>query len=770
MHGNTCRWAGSWIAGIAHRLAGRLVSSQRPVGYSASAQRETCTHGRVSRRVSLVALLASAVFLAFSAPALAIEAHTFGFRFGLEVNETKVKEKAEGGVVTEAEENLCTAVSGNICKAGQRGGGGGQLEAPHSLAVSDATGDIYVTDPGNSRVDEFSVTGKFVLAFGGEVNATTRGDVCTQVEIETKGVECEAGERGSGTGEFNEDRGIAVDNSADSHRGDVYVADPANNRIQVFSASGLFLEEINGGETPSGSFSSPRAVAVNPVTGDLYVADSGDGLVAVFEYNTTEAKYKYIPGSEIKTSQTEFPEGIAVDASGNVYVQNGEKEVVSQFNSAGVYQYTLATTHAIGVAVNTKTNDVYVGRRSAGLIAEYGSTGSLIQEFGVAITGEGNFVAVNSTNGDVYDAEEESNDVDMFEPTSETPGVSTGGATNVTETSATLNGSLEPFGFATTYYFEYGTTESYGSVAPVTPASAGTTAEDVSESISGLLPNTTYYYRLVGEAGSGAKFGSKETFRTLAPAPGVTTGNATNVTQTSATLSGEVNPEGARTEYSFTYVAASQCFGGLANYDGFFCAASPVPNSTGVAGAGTTPVQETVSLAGLDPDTTYYYEITATNGTQSSGAPHVLVLAPGARTLGPGEVHETSAVVYAALNPPGAETTYQIEYGTTPAYGSASANLETGVTSGYRDVAVELDGLQAGVTYHYRIVASTVGGTVYGQDATFMTTMAEPYPVAPTATTGTATNVSANGATVTGVVEPDGWATTYRFEYGATTY
>ena len=84
---------------------------------------------------------------------------------------------------------------------------------------------------------------------------------------------------------------------------------------------------------------------------------------------------------------------------------------------------------------------------------------------------------------------------------------------------ATLNGIVSPRGLKTTYQFEYGTTTSYGSKAPVTPASigAGTSPVEVSETISGLAPETTYHYRLVATDEEDAAYGKDRAFTTLPP-------------------------------------------------------------------------------------------------------------------------------------------------------------------------------------------------------------------------------------------------------------
>jgi len=95
------------------------------------------------------------------------------------------------------------------------------------------------------------------------------------------------------------------------------------------------------------------------------------------------------------------------------------------------------------------------------------------------------------------------------------PSVTTLAATNVTSASATLNGSVNPQGEPTTYYFKYGTNP--GSLTDSTDAvsaGSGTTVVDVSEDIAGLTSNETYYFRIVAVNPSGTSFGSDLNFST----------------------------------------------------------------------------------------------------------------------------------------------------------------------------------------------------------------------------------------------------------------
>lgn len=95
------------------------------------------------------------------------------------------------------------------------------------------------------------------------------------------------------------------------------------------------------------------------------------------------------------------------------------------------------------------------------------------------------------------------------------PTVATGPAKNVSYSSATLTGTVNPNGSETDYYFEYGATKAYGVKTPLTPAGNGKTKVAALANISGLTPATKYHYRLVA-VGTNTVNGGDRTFATPA--------------------------------------------------------------------------------------------------------------------------------------------------------------------------------------------------------------------------------------------------------------
>lgn len=99
------------------------------------------------------------------------------------------------------------------------------------------------------------------------------------------------------------------------------------------------------------------------------------------------------------------------------------------------------------------------------------------------------------------------------------PAVTTEAATSVTKTGATLNGTLNPEGAETKYYFEYGTSETYATKTAEASAGSGTGNVKVSKALTGLTAGTRYYFRIVATNSTGTGDGAGESFSTLPNAP-----------------------------------------------------------------------------------------------------------------------------------------------------------------------------------------------------------------------------------------------------------
>jgi hypothetical protein len=186
------------------------------------------------------------------------------------------------------------------------------------------------------------------------------------------------------------------------------------------------------------------------------------------------------------------------------------------------------------------------------------------------------------------------------------PSVSTEGATKIKDTSAVGNGSVNPNGAETKYWFEWGLTSAYGSTSAKGNAGNGRSVVSVHLMLSRLLPGTKYHYRLFAENRYGeTSSGADRTFKTTGHAlPGVITGTAVNVNQGGATLTGTVIPNNEATEWEFEY--------------GLSAGAYTASTVGGTVPASTKPESVSQTLSGLAPGTTFHYRLIAVHAGFSS--------------------------------------------------------------------------------------------------------------------------------------------------------
>ncbi len=330
------------------------------------------------------------------------------------------------------------------------------------------------------------------------------------------------------------------------------------------------------------------------------------------------------------------------------------------------------------------------------------------------------------------------------------PTATTGPATAIGATTATVTGTVVPGGQATSWYVEYGTSTTYGSQTAKANAGSGSAAVNVTSNLASLKPGSTYHYRVVATNSAGTVHGSDAVFTTLTP-PGATTGAATGIGTASATLNGTVDPNSRSTTFYFEY-GTSTSYG--------------TKTSVRSAGSGSTPQNETVAISNLQVGRTYHFRIVATSDagtTTGSDATFTTSSAPVAVTADASPVAVTTATLRGQVTPNGLSTTWWFEYGTSTAYGSKTASQSAGSGTTARSVSSGITRLTAGKSYHFRLVAQNSSGRVFGLDRLFTTVGA------PTATTGAAQSVGPDSAQLVGSLDTLGRSTTWWFDYGTTT-
>ena len=200
------------------------------------------------------------------------------------------------------------------------------------------------------------------LYVGDSQNNLIRKITSTGVVTTLAGSGSSGSANGAGTGAtFNSPRGVAVDGS-----GNVYVADRDNNLIRKITSAGVVTTLACSGSSGSANgtgtaatFNNPNGVAVD-VSGNVYVADGDNNLIRKI---TSAGVVTTLAGSGSRGSENGtgtaasffFPYGVAVDVSGNVYVADGENHIIRKITSAGV----VTTLAGSGETKNTNT-DSYI--------------------------------------------------------------------------------------------------------------------------------------------------------------------------------------------------------------------------------------------------------------------------------------------------------------------------------------------------------------------------------------------------------------------------
>jgi DNA-binding beta-propeller fold protein YncE len=306
----------------------------------------------------------------------------------------------------------CDSTGVALATIGYSGSGDGQLANPMGIAL-DKSGNIYVADTGNNRIEIFSSNGAYLRQFGtlGSDNGNLKSpwgvavDALGNIYVADKGNSRIQKFTNSGTyvtawgvnssdGAFNEVMGIALDSSAN-----VYITngDSANGyRVQEFSSDGAFLRQWGTSGIGNGQFEYPQSLTV--VGSYLYVADSVNNRIQKFS----------LEGSYVTQWSCIDVSDIAADSTGNIYGLSLQE--VSKFTDTGAF---LSCTDSSGVTLTLQEpksiavhgDRVYIG--DVGRVIVYNLAGKYITQWGSALgDGPGRFddvlgIAIDSS-GYVY--------------------------------------------------------------------------------------------------------------------------------------------------------------------------------------------------------------------------------------------------------------------------------------------------------------------------------------------------------------------------------
>jgi hypothetical protein len=483
-------------------------------------------------------------------------------------------------------------------------------EIPVGVAVDQSNQAIYVAEAsrnlfsiGAGEVEQLSSSGvptaSSPFGTGGQdffvsvaVNPLTHGIYAYQIEGATpsgpKGtskvsVFSSSGVLGTSFSPANaEAQSLATDSS-----GRLFFPSNVTHSVQIYGASGTLEGSVTCSACPGGAFVKPQSVAIDSA-GKLYVADGGNG-----------------------------------------------GRVVKLAPSAGTYAYesTLQSgTGAVAVGVDSSSNDVFVGALVGGRyhVAAYDSSGAEFDDFGAGlitrslietISGQ---IAVNATTHRVYVSNPGGRNLRVFERVASIPAptASIAAPSPLGQVTSTLRATVDSKGHVlTTCQFEYTDHADFlanGFANADIAACPGLVGESESTSlsvpVSGLTPSTSYNYRVKVASYGGATESGPQGFETLAPLPPEsTTGSASALTKTTATLAGTVNPKGgtvSNCHFEWATEAAFQA-SGFTGASSKACLTTPSGNVANSVSAKVT---------GLTAGTTYRVRVVATNNSGTGTA------------------------------------------------------------------------------------------------------------------------------------------------------
>jgi len=317
-------------------------------------------------------------------------------------------------------------------------------------------------------------------------------------------------------------------------------------------------------------------------------------------------------------------------------------------------------------------------------------------------------VAVND-EGTFYGVER------SFTTSPDAPVAATGDPGAVTNNSATLIGAVDPKGLETVVVFQYGTTNLYGNVTPPQIVPPGTGIVDIVAPNAGLIPNSTYHYRIVASNAAGDAIGEDVVFNASAGGvpstsptakPNVDTGAAVAIGTQSATLLGLVNPNQGTTVAQFEY-------GTTASY-------GRKTKTLGV-GNGNTIADVALPVDDIAPGTTVHYRLLASNSLgMSAGEDRTFTTKSPSPTAVTGEAEiltTTKARLNGWAHGNGNSANAFFDYGTDGVtFPSSISALPANVTGNINTaVHAELQNLSQGVTYYYRVRAEGANGSGTGE-------------------------------------------------------
>jgi YD repeat-containing protein len=297
-----------------------------------------------------------------------------------------------------------SAVGEYLRQFGTAGTGNGQLKEPHGVAL-DSSSHVWVVDTGNNRVQELSFTGEYMRQFGtlgtgaGQFKTPDSIAIDSSSNVWVTDTGNNRVQEFSSTGTFLRQFGIAGTGNGEFKEphgialdaaGHVWVADTGNNRVQEFSSTGTYMTKFGALGTGNGQFKGPRGIGFNNKE-EMWVADTGNNRVQDFSLSGLYIRQFGTAGSN--NGQLQAPTAVAIDGGGHVWVADSTNNRFQQYSSAGEYLKSAYVPTALKqpASVVVSKENVWVANAEGNRIEEFSSSREYLLGFGVSGTGTTQF-------------------------------------------------------------------------------------------------------------------------------------------------------------------------------------------------------------------------------------------------------------------------------------------------------------------------------------------------------------------------------------------
>ena len=633
---------------------------------------------------------------------------------------------------------ICTVAA--ECQAGTASGENGALSSPQSLAVDQDTGNVYVSDRENRRIDEYDGEGNFIRAFGFDVAESGPGDTGTEYEVcnEEDGDTCKSGEAGSGIGQYGEgfaERGFGIavspgDSNASS--GTVYLADPGSQRVDTFHLDGTNPDSI--GSSANFGERQPRSVAVDS-RGIVYASDSNNGgdIQRYDSLNVDGGGVGFLDPivAPVNEQQEVAFTGFGIGDNFKLTCPDGTQTEELTYVEGGVGTKIIQSglEEACGVEVDPETEAKTPNTSVSGELPN------------ITVTFQGALAGANqpqmtcaslSAGSCSVTTTREGNGGPLLigEPPTATIGLAVNSAgTALYVLRASNKGPL--------VVQQFGPAHEPGLSAPPTAVddTHGAAAKLFSytargfgfDSLSGRL-----FISVNGDPdgeegqGQGGPLPSAHRVYVLdensLPSPTAATLSVTDTATRGATFHGEVDPKGGLVSCKFQYSTDETSWTDV-NVPGCSVLSQP---------GGPQNIRQPVS--GLDPDTHYFVRLQVTRPYFSGFNPVTSTVQTFVTASGPPIISEAKARavddrsvrVTAKIDPSHAPTTYVVEYGTSSSLGSSTEPVSVGSGTKAIEISPVIGGLSPATPYYFKVVAISLVGSAASENLSVAT-----YPAPP---------------------------------------